>query len=154
MPPTVGETGNRNAILTTFLTTWALRDGTGAAFDSSTGFNLPNGATRAPDAAWVRRERLAALTAEQKKRFLPLCPDFVVELRSPSDRLAVIQDKMKEYMDNGARLGWLIDVPNREVYVYRPGTEAERVDEASELSGEPELPGFVLDLRAIWEAGF
>jgi Uma2 family endonuclease len=154
MPPAGGETGNRNAILTHLLTAWALRDDTGVAFDSSTGFNLPNGATRAPDAAWVHRERLAALTAEQKKRFLPLCPDFVVELRSPSDRLTVLQSKMQEYMDNGARLGWLIDAPNLQVYVYRPGAEIERLSRPSSLSGEPELSGFVLDLRAIWETNF
>jgi Uma2 family endonuclease len=154
MPPAGGETGNRNATLTHLLTAWALRDGTGAAFDSSTGFNLPNGATRAPDGAWVRRERLAALTAEQKKRFLPLCPDFVVELRSPSDRSTALQDKMQEYVDNGARLGWLIDVPERRVYVYRPGAEVERLDRASSPSGEPELPGFVLDVRMIWETNF
>jgi Uma2 family endonuclease len=154
MPPTGGETGNRNSILTAMLTNWALRDGTGATFDSSTGFRLPNGAVRAPDAAWVRRERLEELTAEQKRRFLPLCPDFVVELRSPSDRLETLQGKMREYIENGARLGWLLDAPDRQVYVYRPGKEIEHLEGASSLPGGPELPGFELDLRRVWEPGF
>lgn len=147
MPPAGGETGNRNAILTAQLTTWALRNGAGAAFDSSTGFILPNGATRAPDAAWVRRERLASLTTEQKQKFLPLCPDFVIELRSgfASDSLRMLQEKMREYAENGARLGWLIDAPNWQVYIYLPGAEVERLDRP------PELSGFVLDLKPIWE---
>lgn len=151
VPPAGGGTGNRNAGITAQLWVWAVRDGTGATFDSSTGFILPNGATRSPDAAWVRRERLQTLTAEQKERFLPLCPDFVVELLSPSDSLAATQDKMREYLENGARLGWLLDTPNRRVYVYRPGAEAERLGGSATLSGDPVLPGFVLDLRPIWE---
>lgn len=154
MPPAGWESSSHNAGITAQLWTWAVRDGTGVLSDSSGGFILPNGATRAPDAAWVRKSRLRALTAEQKERFLPLCPDFVVELRSPSDRLATLQEKMREYIENGARLGWLLDVPNRQVYVYRPDAGVERLDEPSALSGEPELPGFVLDLRAIWEASF
>lgn len=154
MPPTGGETGNRNLKIAVQLGTWAERDSTGVAFDSSTGFRLPNEATRSPDAAWVKRERLVDLTAEQKQKFLPLCPDFAVELRSPTDSLTLLQDKMREYVENDARLGWLIDPSERRVYVYRPGVEVEQLDGASSLSGEPELPGFKLDLRGIWEPGF
>jgi Uma2 family endonuclease len=154
MPPEGGETGNRSILLGTFLTQWALQDGTGVTFGSSTGFILPNGAMRAPDVAWVRRSRLAALTADQKQKFLPLCPDVVVEIRSPSDRLNALQEKMQEYLDNGARLGWLIDAANRAVYVYRPNQPVERLDNPTTISGEPVLPGFVLDLQTIWEPGF
>lgn len=154
MPPTGGETSNRNLKIALQLGVWAERDGTGVAFDSNGGFVLPNGAMRAPDAAWVRRERLVDLSAEQKGGFLPLCPDFMVELRSPSDRLAASQDKMREYVENGARLGWLIDPESRRVYIYRPGKEVERLDGAASVSGEPELPGFVLDVQKIWEPAF
>ncbi len=154
MPPAGGETSNRNAIITAQLTTWALRDGTGAAFDSSGGFILPNGATRAPDAAWVRRERLRALSVEERQRFLPLCPDFAIELRSPTDRLAAVQAKMEEYLANGARLGWLIDAPGRRVDVYRPGAAVERLEAPPTLAGESVLPGFVLDLRPVWDVRF
>ncbi len=154
MPPTFGETGNRNALLNAFLTYWALQDGTGVTFDSSTGFTLPNGAIRSPDAAWVKRSRLMALTPEQKQKFLPLCPDFVIELRSASDSLSSLQDKMQEYMDNGAQLGWLIDPQNRHVYLYHPNRQMERLSNATSISGDPLLPGFVLDLKKIWEVNF
>lgn len=154
MPPTGGETGNRNLKIAVQLGTWAERDSTGVAFDSLTGFRLPNEATRSPDAAWVKRERLVDFTTEQKQKFLPLCPDFAVELRSPTDSLTLLQDKVREYVENDARLGWLIDPSERRVYVYRPGVEVEQFDGASSLSGEPELPGFKLDLRRIWEPGF
>jgi Uma2 family endonuclease len=154
MPPTGWETGTFNARINASLTTWALEDGTGVASDSSTGFDLPNGATRSPDAAWVKRSRLAALTPEQKKRFLPLCPDFVIELRSPSDHLQTLQDKMQEYIDNGTQLGWLIDTPNRRVSIYRPGVAVECLENPATISGDPQLPGFVLDLASIWEPGF
>ena len=154
MPPAGGETGNQNALLTTFFTMWALQEGTGVPFDSSTGFNLPNRATRSPDVAWVKRSRLAMLAPEQKKKFLPLCPDFVIELRSPSDNLKTVQEKMQEYLANGAQLGWLIDPSERQVYVYRPGVAVERLDNPVNISGDPELPGFVLDLISIWEASF
>lgn len=153
MPPAGWETGSRNAAITAQLWMWALRDGTGTVTDSSGGFNLPNGATRAPDAAWVRRERLENLTTEQKQRFLPLCPDFVIELRSPSDSLLAVQEKMEEYIENGARLGWLLDASNKRCYVYRPGSETERFEGATGLSGEPELPGFSLNLDPVWKAG-
>jgi Uma2 family endonuclease len=152
MPPSGWETGTYNARINAFLTLWALHDGTGVVSDSSTGFDLPNGATRSPDAAWVKRSRLATLTPEQKKRFLPLCPDFVTELRSPSDHLKTLQDKMQEYSDNGAQLGWLFDTPNRRVYVYRPGKAVECLENPTMLLGDPELPGFALDLAKIWEA--
>jgi Uma2 family endonuclease len=154
MPPEGGETNNRTITLVTSLTQWAGQDGTGVTFGSSGGFMLPNGAMRAPDAAWVLRSRLAPLTPEQKQKFLPLCPDFVVEIRSPSDRLNTVQAKMQEYLDNGARLGWLVDAANRAVYVYRPNQPAERLDNPSTISGEPVLPGFLLGLQKIWEPGF
>jgi len=154
MPPTGGATGNQNAVLNAFLTIWTLQDGTGVSFDSSTGFDLPNGAVRSPDAAWVRRSLLAGLTPEQKKRFLPLCPDFVVELRSPSDHFVTLQDKMQEYINNGTLLGWLLDTPNRRIYIYRPGKAVEYLDNPAIISGEPELPGFELELTKIWEASF
>lgn len=154
MAPTGGQTGYRNAGITAQLWTWAVRDGTGAAFDSSTGFTLPNGATRSPDAAWVRAQRLRALTAEQRERFLPLCPDFVIELRSPSDSLLATQAKLDEYLANGARLGWLLDVPNRRVYIYRPGTPVAQRDSPTVLPADPELPGFVLDLTPVWDPRF
>lgn len=154
MPPTGGGTGSRNAILVHLLMGWTLRDGTGVAFDSSTGFVLPNGATRSPDASWVRRDQLVDLSPEQKERFLPLCPDFVVELRSPTDRLENLREKMREYLENGARLGWLIDPEERKVYVYEAGKEARSLENPGELSGDPVLPGFVLDLRHVWAPGF
>jgi Uma2 family endonuclease len=154
MPPEGGETGNRSAVFGAFLTQWALQDGTGVTFGSSTGFILPNGAMRAPDAAWVRRSRLATLTADQKQKFLPLCPDFVAEIRSPTDRLNSLQDKMQEYLDNGVQLGWLIDPPSRVVYVYRPTRAVERLGHPATLAGHPVLPGFNLDLHLIWEPAF
>ena len=154
MPPEGGETGNRSAVLGSFLTQWALQDGTGVTFGSSTGFTLPNGAMRAPDAAWVRRSRLATLTADQKQKFLPLCPDFVAEIRSPSDRLNSLQEKMQEYLDTGAQLGWLIDPPSRTVYVYRPNRPVERLEHPATIAGDPVLPGFSLDLQTIWEPAF
>ena len=150
MPPAGGEIGERNAELTMQLGVWAKRDGTGVIFDSSTGFTLPNGAISSPDAAWVERSRLEALTAEQRRKFLPLCPDFAIELRSPTDRLNVLQDKMQEYLDNGMRLGWLIDPEQRRVYVYRPETSVQQLENPETISGDPILPGFVLDLREIW----
>ena len=154
MPPAGGETGSRNSEIARQLGNWAKQDGTGVAFDSSTGFDLPNGATRSPDASWVRRSRLAALTPEQKQRFLPLCPDFVVELRSPSDSLSAMQDKMQEYVTNGALLGLLLDPSNRHVYVYRPATAVEHLDDPAAVSAAPELPGFTLDVHAIFTPSF
>lgn len=154
MPPAGGETGSKNAVLTTLVTSWALQDNTGVAFDSSTGFTLPNGAMRSPDAAWVRRSRLTSLSPAQKKKFLPLCPDFVIELRSPSDSLKAVQEKMEEYITNGAQLGLLLDPQDRRVYVYRPGAVVVCLENPSSVSAEPELPEFTLELTHIWEGSF
>jgi len=154
MVPTGGETSNRNSHLNYQLTGWTLRDGMGVAFDSNGGFILPNGAMRSPDASWVERERLANLTAEQKQRFLPLCPDFVIELRSPSDPLSTIEAKMREYIENGARLGWLLDPEERKAHIYRPDEQTRTLDKPEKISGDPILPSFVLELKPIWEPGF
>ncbi len=151
MPPTGGETSNRNAELTFQVQAWTRQDQAGVAFDSSGGFKLPNGATRSPDAAWVRRSRLTGLTREQKQKFLPLCPDFVIELRSPTDNLQAALDKMQEYLDNGAQLGWLLDPLTRRVHVYVPQRSPEILEAPTTVSADPLLPGFVLDLRKIWE---
>lgn len=154
MTPAGGETSWRNSELVTALNIWAKQDGTGIVFDSSGGFILPNGATRSPDVSWVKRERLAALTSKQKKKFLPLCPDFALELLSPTDRLQAVKDKMQEYIDNGLKLGWLIDPESKQVHVYTPDDQAELLENPSEISGEPVLPGFVLNLEEIWTADF
>lgn len=150
MPPTGGETSNRNGRLNQQLFNWADADGTGIAFDSSGGFKLPNGADRSPDASWVKLERWNALTQEQQTRFLPLCPDFVVELLSLGDSLKVAQEKMTQYRDNGDRLGWLINRKSRQVEIYRQGQEVEVVESPASLSGEDVLSGFVLNLEALW----
>ena len=152
MPPTFGITGTKNSRISARLDNWAELDGTGLAFNAATGFRLPNGALRAPDAAWVHESSLAESADEELDKFLPVCPDFVVELRSSSDSLRMVQNKMREYVDNGARLGWLIDplsAPKR-VHIYRPNAEVEILDEPDEISAEPELPGFVLNLKFIW----
>ena len=149
MAPAGWDSGDKNAEITMQLRIWAKRDGTGVAVDSSAGYLLPNGAVLAPDASWVRHERLAALTAEERAKFLPLCPDFVVELRSPTDSLSALQDKMREYMDNGAQLGWLIDPLGGQVFVYRPGAPAERLEEPDSVSADPVLPGFRLELDEV-----
>ena len=154
IPPTAFDTGDRNSELNMQLRLWAKQDGTGVAADSSTGYDLPNGATRSPDASWILKSRLATTTPAQRQQFLPLCPDFVAEVRSPSDSLQALQDKMQEYRDNGARLGWLIDPPNRQVYIYRPNAAVERLDDPATVSGDPELPGFVLDAQAIFSTSF
>lgn len=150
MPLAGWATGVRQAEIGGQLRTWAKRDGTGVSIGPSGGFLLPNGAMRAADAVWVRRDRLNAFSAEEREKFLPICPDFVIELRSPSDRLRTLQDKMAEWIANGAKLGWLIDPRPRHVYVYRPGMPVERLDDPAELSDDSLLPGFVLDLREIW----
>ncbi|MCD8489771.1 MAG: Uma2 family endonuclease [Desertifilum sp.] len=150
MPPTGSETGERNFNLIGQLWVWVNQDRTGIGFDSSTGFQLPNGAKVSPDAAWVRLERWNALTCEQQQKFAPLCPDFIVELRSPSDNLEPLKTKMQEYLDNGMRLGWLIDRKNRQVYLYRLGRAVECLDNPATLSGEEVLLGFILDLSQIW----
>ncbi|HEX8128295.1 MAG TPA: Uma2 family endonuclease [Pyrinomonadaceae bacterium] len=151
MPPTGGKTGKRNSKLNVRLGTWTEKDGTGQAFDSSTVFALPNGAKRSPDFAWVSNERWDALTEEEQERFPPLCPDFVVELRSRTDTLKNLREKMAEYMANGAQLGWLIDPLERRVYVYRPGAAVEQLDDPRAISGEPLLRGLELALQEIWD---
>lgn len=150
MPPTGSDTGRRNIKITTQLEIWNSQSKLGVAFDSSTGFKLPNGAERSPDASWVKKERWESLTAEQQAKFAPLCPDFVVELRSPSDSLQNLQEKMREYINNGARLGWLIDTKNQQVEIYRPDRDVEILSSPQTLSGEDVLPGFVLELTEIW----
>jgi len=151
-PPTGWETGRRNWSISGELYLWWRNAGEpGEAFDSSTGFILPNGATRAPDASWVSQERWQVLTPEQKGTFANICPDFVVELRSSSDTLKSLQDKMREYLDNGAKLGWLIDPQQRRVEIYRPSKNVEVLENPAELSGEEVLPGFVLNLRRVWD---
>jgi|SRR6478672_4757414 len=150
MPPTGGETGNRNGRVNQQLFNWADTNDLGISFDSSTGFKLPNGADRSPDASWVRKERWEALTSEQKAKFPPICPDFVIELLSPSDSLKVAQDKMKEYQDNGAVLGWLIIRKSQQVEIYRQGQEVQVLEFPASLSGEDVLPGFMLNLEPIW----
>jgi Uma2 family endonuclease len=149
-PPTGGETGYRNLDIEGQLWLWNQRTRLGKAFNSSTGFHLPNGADRSPDASWVRQERWDALTPEQKESFIPLCPDFAIELRSKSDNMEPLRVKMREYINNGARLGWLIDRKNRKVEIYRQNREVEVLENPATLSGEDVLPGFVLDLTEIW----
>jgi Uma2 family endonuclease len=152
MPPTGGETGRMNFELTGLFSNWVHADGTGVGFDSSTGFTLPNGAKRSPDLAWVRRGRWEALTRQQRAVFPPLCPDFVVELRSPSDTLETVQAKMREYLDNGAQLGWLIDPLEKKVYVYRPQAPMVCLDNPETVSGDPLLPGLVLEVGRVWSS--
>ncbi|HEX8423035.1 MAG TPA: Uma2 family endonuclease [Pyrinomonadaceae bacterium] len=150
MGPTGSETGRRNSSLNFQLYFWARDDGTGICFDSSACFTLPNGAKLSPDASWVKRDRYEALTEDEREQFAPLCPDFVVELRSKTDRLSRLQAKMSEYIENGARLGWLIDQAARRVYVYRPEREVETLDAPETIAGDPVLPNFLLQLREIW----
>ncbi len=150
MPPTGSETGDRNAEITMQLRFWAKKDKQGKSYDSSTGFKLPNGATLSPDASWIQKERIEKFTAKERERFLPLCPDFVLELRSTSDSLKDSKTKMREYIENGARLGWLIDPKDKQVYVYRPNSEAEILDNPKTVSGEDVLQDFELDLTEIW----
>lgn len=152
MSPAGFKTGHRNATLTAALWGWADQNGSGAVVDSSTGFLLPSGAMRSPDGAWVLKSRLEALSAQQKEKFLPLVPDFVVELRSPSDDRAKAIEKMEEWREAGVRLGLLLDPIERAVHVYRPGVPPEVLEGPSEVSAEPELPGFVLSLKPIWKS--
>ena len=150
MPPAGWDTSRKNARISLHLLQWAYADGTGEAPDSSAGYRLPNGAVRSPDASWVSNERLAGVPLEQRTRFLPLCPDFVIELRSPSDSLPTLQDKMVEYAANGVSLGWLIDPLSRRVFVYGAGQGMEEVAAPVQMSGEPLLPGFRLQMNALW----
>lgn len=150
MPPTGSETGNRNFDLIVQLGIWTRQNGTGIGFDSSAGFTLPNGAIKSSDAAWVKLEKWQSLTPEQQQKFAPICPDFIVELRSPSDNLQTLKDKLQEYIDNGTSLGLLIDRKNPQVYIYRPNSEIECLDNPATINCQSVLPGFILDLSTIW----
>ena len=150
MPPAGMESGWQELELAAQVSVWAKQDGTGRAFGPNTGYTLPNGAVRAPDASWMPLSRWESLSREDQTKFGHTFPDFAIELRSQSDRLRDVQDKMQEYMENGARLGLLIDPQNRSVHVYRPGEPAEILEEPTDVSGDPVLPGFALDLSAIW----
>jgi len=150
MPPAGGETGNRNIEICFQVQAWSRQNDLGIAFDSSTGFKLPNGAERSPDASWVKRDRWNNLSIEQKRKFPPLCPDFVIELRSETDSIKVLRLKMQEYIDNGAKLGWLIAPKTQNVEIYRLGKLVEIVQNPAVLSGEDILPGFVLNLDFIF----
>jgi len=151
MPPTGGETGDRNDEISFQIRAWNKQTKLGKTFNSSTGFNLPNGATRSPDASWIRLDRWEALTSAEQEAFPPLCPDFVVELRSPTDNLKKLQAKMQEYIEQGAQLGWLIDPKTKQVEIYRLGQDKEVLSQPTTLSGEDVLPGFVLDLRPVFD---
>lgn len=151
MPPTGGSTGKRNFEINGQFYDWYKRNKNGVAFDSSTIFVLPNGAKRSPDLSWIKTERWNALTKAQQDKFPPLCPDFVVELRSKTDSLKDLQNKMNEYIENGAELGWLIDPAHRNVYVYRQNKQAEILNAPDKINGDPLLPGFVLSLKEFWE---
>ena len=150
MSPTDLETGERNFNLIGELGIWTKQNGTGVGFGSSGGFTLPNGAVRSPDAAWINRTKWEAIPAEQRKKFAPICPEFIIELRSETDNLKILQEKMQEYIDNGTQLGWLIDRKQRKVFIYRPNCVVEELDNPQTLTGENLLPGFVLDLSQIW----
>jgi len=149
MPPPGSKTGQRNANVIYSLMRWAKQDGTGICFATDTGFTLPNSAKRGPDAAWVRLERWNEIPEEQQERLAPLCPDFVVELRSPSDHLSDLERKMEEYIANGAQLGWLLDPFDKCAVIYRPGQPPARIEKPTILRGDPILPGFQSDFREI-----
>ncbi len=151
MTPAGSETGSRNLSISAQLWLWNRQKKLGRAFDSSAGFILPNGAMRSPDAAWIPQARWDALSSSEKNHFAPLCPDFVVELLSPSDTLTITQQKMEEYRQNGARLGWLIAPQTRQVIIYRQAYAPEILDNPAYVSGEEVLPDFVLDVKAVWE---
>ncbi len=149
MAPAGTESGGQNAVLTTRLGNWTEADGTGKHFDATAGYTLPNGAIRSPDASWIARDRWNALTPEEKKRFAPICPDFIVELCSPSDDKNEVRERVREYISQGARLGWMLDPRDQTVEIHRPGRPVETLKRPASLSGEDVLPGFVLDLKGI-----
>jgi len=151
MPPTNTETGRKNFDVIGNFWAWTKKDKTGVAFDSSTGFTLPNGARRSPDLAWVRKEKWDALSKEEKRRFARLVPDFVVELRSETDSLKVLQNKMLEYIESGVLLGWLIDPQERKVHIYRPEKAVETLDNPERISGESVIEGFILEMENIFD---
>jgi len=149
MSLTTMKGGHRNFLLTGRFSSWAEADNTGVGFDSSTCFTLPNGAKRSPDASWIHRERWEALTEEEKDQFTQICPDFAVELRSKTDKLKPLQEKLEEYILNGAQLGWLIDPIEKKVHIYHADSSIEILDNPREISGEPLLKGFTLKLEGI-----
>ena len=150
MSPTGGETGNRNVETAADFVFWNRQTKLGKVFDSSTCFKLPNGANRSPDVTWIKQERWDALTPSQREKFPPIAPDFVLELMSPTDSLSETQAKMQEYMENGVKLGWLINPKTRRVEIYRQGQAVEVLESSTELLGEDVLPGFVLNLQIFW----
>ena len=156
MTPPGGKTQRRNTVLSTDLEIWSRQDGRGITFTNNTPFHLPNGARRAPDASWLSSTRWNALTDEEQEKLPPLCPEFVAELMSRSDRRPVrfrmLQTKMAEYMANGAQLGWLIDPYKKRVYVYRPGEPVEILENPTSISGDPLLPGFTFNVAQMWES--
>jgi Uma2 family endonuclease len=150
MPPSGGEAGFQDAEVCRQLGNWARAVGRGKVTGASGGFTLPNRANRAPDASWISPEQLAAITAEQRKKFLPICPFFLIEVRSPSDTLKKLQEKMDEYIANGCKLAWLIDLEKQQVHIYRPGQPVQVLDQPASVGGDPELFGFVLDMDPVW----
>lgn len=154
MPGTGGRTGDRSSEINFQMRAYARQLGTGRVFDSSTMFLMPNSAMRSPDAAWVSLDRLRAIPDAQRDRFLPLAPDFVIELRSPSDRLGDAREKMREWIANGTQLGWLLDPVARTVDIFQPGQPETRLENPSRLCAEGVLDGFVLDLQPVWEPGW
>ena len=150
MPPTGGETGRSNSAVNAQIWLWNNQSQLGEVFDSSTGFSLPSGADRSPDVSWVKKSRWEALSKEQKEKFIPLCPDFVIEILSPNDSLKKTQQKMQEYIANGCRLGWLINRKRQEVDIYRPGQEVEVLISPQSVAGENILPGLVINLQQVW----
>jgi Uma2 family endonuclease len=150
MPPAGSETGGRNAGITGQLWFWSQQSHLRQVFDSSAGFTLPNGAIRSPDAAWITRQRREAVPPALRHRFAPIAPDFVVELRSPSDELETVQAKLREYILNGVRLGWLIDPESRRVEINQPDEGVKILENPATVSGDPVLPGFVLDLNQVF----
>jgi Uma2 family endonuclease len=152
MEPVGGTGSSGNAMLTHLFVTWALKDGTGTVFDATAGFKLPNGAIRSPDVSWVKNSRLRKIQRDERDEFLPLCPDFALEFRSPSDRMTKLTAKMSEYMANGVRLGWLLDSIRKEAVIYRPNAEPEKLRNPRQLFGEGVLKGFVLEVEQVWAA--
>jgi len=151
MSPTGGETGMNNATLIARFVIWNEQTGLGVVFDSSTCFKLPNGGDRSPDVAWVEKSRWNALTPEQQRKFPPLCPDFALELVSPSDNPTTVRAKMQEYLDSGLRLGWLINPQDKQVEIYRPQQPPEILPAPATISGDSVLPGFTLQLSWLWK---
>lgn len=150
MPPTSLESGYRNTDLTTEVNLWSRKDKGGIVFDSSTMFTLPNGAKRSPDVSWMSRNKWDNLSSSERRKFARVVPEFVIELRSPTDYLGDVQDKMNEYIENGVQLGWLIDPIEQKVHIYRANGENEILDDPEKVSGEDVLPGFELNVREIW----